>query len=88
MGKVDAMRAMREERLRAAESNRKTGGPTVAPAAKAARSAAPPTERRATDADAEPEPEGALCGHRNMGGKTCSRPLDHVKDGTRNHRYG
>jgi hypothetical protein len=29
-----------------------------------------------------------LCGHRNMGGRSCTRELDHVKQGTKNHRYG
>lgn len=33
-------------------------------------------------------PTEALCGHRNMGGRSCTRELDHVKNGTKNHRYG
>jgi hypothetical protein len=28
--------------------------------------------------------DGALCGHRNMGGKSCSRPAGH---GEKSHRY-
>jgi hypothetical protein len=37
--------------------------------------------------DGEPEPEDAtagLCGHRNMGNKSCSRPAGHPE---KNHRY-
>lgn len=32
--------------------------------------------------------QGGSCGHRNMGGKSCTREPDHVQNGTRNHRYG
>lgn len=46
---------------------------------------------RATDRPLEPtgpgEPVGPgeeLCGHRNMGGKSCSRPAGHRE---KNHRY-
>lgn len=80
MSKVDAMRALREARHAAAAK--------VAPAAKprASTQARPaPPKAIATE---EPAADGALCGHRNMGGKSCTRELDHVKNGTKSHRYG
>lgn len=55
-----------------------------AAAAKAAPATAP---RPSTQARPAPAADGALCGHRNMGGKSCTRELDHVKNGTKNHRY-
>ena len=81
MSKVDAMRAMREAKY--ARSG-KVPDPPGAPAPKAGK----PAVRRAPvsltpvateDADAD-----ALCGHRNMGGKSCSRPAGHSE---KNHRY-
>jgi hypothetical protein len=35
-----------------------------------------------------PEAAAGLCGHRNMGGKSCTRDADHVQNGIKNHRYG
>jgi hypothetical protein len=43
--------------------------------------------RPATAAEAQPSGE-SLCGHRNLGGRSCTRELDHVKNGTKSHRYG
>jgi hypothetical protein len=80
VSKVDAMRALREARH--ADSTK------AAPAAKprpSTQARPEPPKARATE---EPGADGALCGHRNMGGKTCTRELDHVKNGTKNHRYG
>ena len=34
--------------------------------------------------ESEPEPEEALCGHRNMGGRTCTREAGHA---AKSHRY-
>jgi hypothetical protein len=84
MSKVDAMRALREARRAAA-----TSGPAAAPARTAARAAAPPRAVPAVVSEAAgPSSEDGLCGHRNMGGRSCTRELDHVKNGTKNHRYG
>ncbi len=90
MSKVDAMRALREARHATT---------TKAPAAppRASTQAAPPTRRGslvvvrdepAADDATEPAAVEELCGHRNMGGRSCTRELDHVKNGTKNHRYG
>jgi hypothetical protein len=80
MSKVDAMRALREARHAAAAK----GAPT-APAAPRPSTQARPAPRAATVGVPSPD---ALCGHRNMGGRSCTRELDHVKNGTKNHRYG
>ena len=80
MSKVDAMRALREARYAAASK--------AAPAAEPRPSTqARPAPRKAATTEV-PAADGALCGHRNMGGKSCTRELDHVKNGTKNHRYG
>lgn len=77
MSKVDAMRALREARHAAASKP----APRVA-----ARAAAPAV--RAPAGPPEAAPAEGLCGHRNMGGRSCTREADHVKNGTKNHRYG
>ena len=69
MSKMDALRAMREARY--AER-----------ATRAATPAAPPRAARTA-----PEPAAAddlLCGHRNMGGRTCTREQGHA---AKSHRY-
>ena len=79
MSKVDAMRALREARHAAAAK----AAPAAAPRPSTQARPAPPKAPVAAEI-----PDGALCGHRNMGGKSCTRELDHVKNGTKNHRYG
>ncbi len=77
MSKVDAMRALREARH--------------ATAAKAPAAVRPSTQARPAPRKEQPVPVQAdegLCGHRNMGGRSCTREADHVKNGTKNHRYG
>jgi hypothetical protein len=78
MSKVDAMRALREARRAAAAK----GAPAAPPR--------PSTQARPVPRAAAVEVTSAhaLCGHRNMGGRSCTRELDHVKNGTKNHRYG
>ncbi len=87
MSKVDAMRALREARYAAAAK----GGGGAAPAAPV-RAKAPATTRpavaKAAATEAAPAAAGALCGHRNMSGRSCTREIDHVRNGTKNHRYG
>ena len=71
------------------------GGAATAEKPKRGRSARPRTvAEEAADAAAEgapasasdePEVAEALCGHRNMSGKSCSRPSGHSE---KNHRYG
>lgn len=84
MSKVDALRAMREAKYA------RSGAPPQPPGAAAPR-AAKPTARTAASPQADPVEDAAdapateeLCGHRNMGGKSCSRPAGHSE---KNHRY-
>jgi len=84
MSKVDAQRAFREANF----ARRKPGDKPVESAAVAT------SPKRTAPATAATEPvsstkspvptEGALCGHRNMGNKTCKRPAGHPE---KNHRY-
>lgn len=81
MSKMDALRAMREAKheaaqKRAATTARPTVRPPVAPPAPAARRT-PEPDTAATDTD-------ELCGHRNMGGRTCTREKGHT---AKSHRY-
>ena len=89
MSKMDNLRAMREARYEESQARARTAskpsvatkGPTVAPAV-------PQPERVPTLAvvpdPPEPEPTEALCGHRNMGGRTCTREAGHA---AKSHRY-
>ena len=80
MSKVDAMRALREARHAAAAKG--------APAAAAPRASTQARPAARKDATAPVDADTGLCGHRNMGGRSCTREADHVKNGTKNHRYG
>lgn len=86
MSKMDNLRAMREARYEAAQkAAKKPGGSAVRPA-KAAPVAPKKTSSSAaesTPADAE-APTEALCGHRSMNGRTCTREQGHS---AKNHRY-
>lgn len=81
MSKMDNLRAMREARY--AEAQKRAGGaparpatrPPVAPPAPAPKRAIPPVA---------PTEVGALCGHRNMSGRTCTREHGHA---AKSHRY-
>lgn len=87
MSKENALRAMREARY--AEAQKRAG---QAPARRVA-PVAPPAEKtvaarsKATGkAAASPavETEDALCGHRNISGRTCTRESGHPQ---KSHRY-
>jgi hypothetical protein len=89
MSKVDAQRAMREAkyaRIRASGPTRREaaaaeGPPSATPAAR------PPSAEPAGAAKAAPTaaaPEGQLCGHKSMNGRTCTREAAHAE---KNHRY-
>jgi hypothetical protein len=95
MSKMDNLRAMREARYEADRARAKASGLT--PATKATKPATPPTAEPAgraagartsrtapPSADATAGGEDALCGHRNMGGRTCTRELGHA---AKSHRY-
>jgi hypothetical protein len=77
VSKVDALRALREA---------KYARMTAPTAPKASAAPARPAARVASS-DA-PVPADGTCGHRNMSGRECTREADHVKTGTKNHRYG
>lgn len=78
MSKMDALRAMREarfeqDRTRAGQTPRK---PLPQPTPASAPAAAATVEAEETD--------DGLCGHRNMGGRTCTRERGHT---AKSHRY-
>jgi hypothetical protein len=79
MSKMDGLRAMREARYAQAQ---KQGAATGARPTVTRKAAAPkPTPAAQT---AEPEAAEALCGHRNMSGRTCTREQGHA---AKSHRY-
>lgn len=93
MSKVDALRALREAKYAAARANAPDSGVnraaaavppagTAAPATRVPKTARPALEV-VPDVEAVPD-VAAPCGHRNMGGKSCSRPAGHPE---KNHRY-
>lgn len=85
MSKVDALRAMREAKYARAGAPPQPPGTAAPRAAKPLARAAATAQRPVEDTAAETETEtDELCGHRNMGGKSCSRPAGHSE---KNHRY-
>ena len=87
MSKMDNLRAMREARYEADRARAKAAGtgPATPPASRTAatpRSAAP-APGAAAAAGGATAPDG-LCGHRNMGGRTCTREQGHA---AKSHRY-
>ncbi len=87
MSKMDGLRAMREARYAENAARAKTAAPktsaAMAPAAKKAAVRKP----AATKVGASPTADGAtdaLCGHRNMSGRTCTREQGHA---AKSHRY-
>ena len=91
MSKMDALRAMREERYEQAQKTAASGAARAAQPARRTTAAtrppvAPPTpggSEKTPEATA-PEPVEALCGHKNMGGRSCTRPAGHSE---KSHRY-
>ncbi len=82
MSKMDNLRAMREARYEAAQKLAKG-----APAKPTAKPAAKTTAKATTSAPKAEAPEAsaeALCGHRNMSGRTCTREHGHS---AKSHRY-
>jgi hypothetical protein len=77
MSKMDELRAMREQRY----AQRTAGSATRA----APRPVAKPAATAPVASDLDPEPAGqALCGHRSMNGRTCTREQGHA---AKSHRY-
>ena len=87
MSKSDAQRALREAnfaRRNAAETDKplkRTAEAKHSPAGEPERAQATRPSAVKTLSTSATEP---LCGHRNMGGKKCSRPAGHAE---KNHRY-
>jgi hypothetical protein len=92
MSKMDNLRAMREARYEESRARAKLNAtPTRTPApVRPERSPTlavvpdPPETGRADADQVEPEQAEALCGHRNMGGRTCTREAGHA---AKSHRY-
>jgi hypothetical protein len=79
MSKMDELRAMREQRY----EQRTSGSATRATAPKPL--ARPTSAAPAAAPDPVAEPTGdALCGHRSMNGRTCTREHGHS---AKSHRY-
>lgn len=82
VSKVDAMRALREARMSAlakAVTTAPARRPHVTPEVRTSTTVPPPD----MSADA-PEADVERCGHRNMGGRSCTRDTGHSE---KNHRY-
>lgn len=89
MSKMDALRAMREAKYEAAQKTSQKAG-AKAPQARTRPPVAPPTtaaKARPAKVETSDEPAAqaeALCGHRNMSGRTCTREHGHA---AKSHRY-
>ena len=90
MSKMDNLRAMREARYEESQARARAGAgsapkPSVAAKAPAAQVGRTPALAVVPDPP-EPveEPREALCGHRNMSGRTCTREAGHA---AKSHRY-
>lgn len=81
MSKESALRAMREARY-----NQRAAGAAKPQAA--SRTATPAVRAEVTKAEVPVAPvaedDGALCGHKSMNGRTCTREKGHS---AKNHRY-
>ena len=90
MSKMDNLRAMREARYEQARARGASVAATPSPRTATATRTTPTTRAtQAAEAAAPVEPDEtetseALCGHRNMGGRTCTREAGHA---ARSHRY-
>ena len=84
MSKMDNLRAMREARYEQARARAGKRRPRAAAASVPKRSAAPAEARPLRRPTPPRRPSEALCGHRNMGGRTCTREAGHA---AKSHRY-
>ena len=79
MSKMDNLRAMREAKY--AEAQKRAASAPVRPKAPVA----PPVPAATAEPTEASLPTGeALCGHRNMSGRTCTRETGHPQ---KSHRY-
>ena len=79
MSKMDGLRAMREARY----EQRASRAATPATSPRAVRTAPARVEEEQPPAEPAAADE-LLCGHRNMGGRTCTREQGHA---AKSHRY-
>lgn len=82
MSKMDGLRAMREAKY--AEAAKRTSRPAVAPPRTTTPAAAGAETSRPAPRPEPPATTEQLCGHRNMGGRTCTREHGHA---AKSHRY-
>jgi hypothetical protein len=84
MSKMDNLRAMREAKYDA--NAKRTSGKATAPAKPAPVAPAAPRAKGSAAAPSADSaaPAEALCGHRNMSGRTCTREAGHA---AKSHRY-
>ena len=78
MSKMDGLRAMREARY----AERAARAPTPAAPPRAAKPA--PVLAESEKPPVEPVADDLVCGHRNIGGRTCTRDRGHA---AKSHRY-
>jgi hypothetical protein len=84
MSKMDNLRAMREARYERAAA--RAGKPATPVASPSRARQAPAAQAGPTSTDLpEPGSEAALCGHRAISGRTCTREAGHA---AKSHRYG
>jgi hypothetical protein len=86
MSKEAALRAMREAAYAARQAGTTATPRTAAPkaASPAATPAKTPAKKQAANKVAPPPSDGALCGHRSMNGRSCTREQGHT---AKSHRY-
>jgi len=88
MSKMDNLRAMREARYEQAVARAATTTRTPATAVTSTTTRAKTPAKAEPKAEVEPaptaEPEAALCGHRAISGRTCTREAGHA---AKSHRY-
>lgn len=88
MSKMDGLRAMREARHAEMVARSKTtkapASATPGPVAPKPAGASPKPQAKAQGAEEAAPAAEALCGHRNMSGRTCTREQGHA---AKSHRY-
>ncbi len=82
MSKEAAVRAMREARY--SERSTRSAGGRSAPTGRAVRPAKGQEAADTGSAASAASPTDALCGHRSINGRTCTRELGHT---AKSHRY-
>lgn len=82
MSKMDGLRAMREARYEKAAA--RAVKPDAETDARQRWTPRPPEEAPPAAATPDEAPGTQECGHRNMGGRTCTRELGHA---AKSHRY-